>query len=187
MGLVETLVGIVPSGGGCKELLYRWCADAGDADGVVAGALKVFELVGMGKTAASPVEGEPYRFFLPRDRSTMNRDRLLSEAKRRVIEMAADYAPPMAIGVPAAGPEGRRAMQELLEKLDARGITTPHDLVVGTHLAEVLCGGGAPAGERVSDEELCGLERQAFLALAGTPATIARIEHMLSEGRPLRN
>jgi 3-hydroxyacyl-CoA dehydrogenase len=187
MGLVETLVGLVPSGGGCKELLYRWCADAGDADGVVAGALKVFELIGMGKTAASPVEGAPYRFFLPRDRSTMNRDRLLSEAKKRVIEMAADYAPPAAISVPAAGPEGRAAMQQLLEKLDARGITTPHDLVVGTQLTEVLCGGGAPAGERVSDEELCGLERQAFLALAGTPATIARIEHMLSEGRPLRN
>jgi 3-hydroxyacyl-CoA dehydrogenase len=187
MGLVETLVGLVPSGGGCKELLYRWCVDAKDTDGIVAGALRVFELIGMGKTAASPIEGQPYRFFLPRDRSTMNRDRLLSEAKKRVIAMASDYTPPAKTGVPAAGPEGRRAMQELFEGLDARAITTPHDRVVGAHLAELLCGGGAVAGEIVSDEELCALERQAFLGLAGTAATIARIEHILSEGRSLRN
>jgi 3-hydroxyacyl-CoA dehydrogenase len=187
MGQVETLVGLVPSGGGCKELLHRWCADAEDADGIAAGALRVFELIGMGKTAASPMEGEPYRFFLPRDRSTMNRDRLLGEARKRALEMAPDYAPPAKTGIPAAGPQGRRAMQELLDKLDARGITTPHDLVVGAHLAEVLCGGSASAGEIVSDDDLCALERQAFLALAGTPATVARIEHILSEGRPLRN
>jgi 3-hydroxyacyl-CoA dehydrogenase len=187
MGLVETLVGLVPSGGGCKELLRRWCTDAKDTDAVVAGALRVFELVGMGKTATSPIEAEPYRFFLSRDRSTMNRDRLLGEAKKRVIEMAASYTPPAKTGVPAAGPAGRQAMQALLEKLDERGITTPHDLVVGEHLAKVLCGGGAPEGEIVSDEDLCALEREAFLALAATPATVARIEHMLSEGRPLRN
>ena len=187
MGQVETLVGLVPSGGGCKELLHRWCADAEDADGIAAGALRVFELIGMGKTAASPMEGEPYRFFLPRDRSTMNRDRLLGEARKRALEMAPDYVPPAKAGIPAAGPRGRQAMQELLGKLDARGITTPHDLVVGAHLAEVLCGGSASAGEIVSDEDLCALERHAFLALAGTPATVARIEHILSEGRPLRN
>jgi 3-hydroxyacyl-CoA dehydrogenase len=168
-------------------LLHRWCADAKDADAIVAGALRVFELIGMGKTATSPIEAEPYRFFLPRDRSTMNRDRLLGEAKARVIEMARNYTPPAKAGVPAAGPAGRQAMQELLEKLDERGITTPHDRVVAEHLSEVLCGGGAPAGENVSDEDLCALEREAFIALAGTPATVARIEHMLSDGRPLRN
>ncbi len=187
MGLVETLVGLVPSGGGCKELLRRWCADAQDVDAIVAGALRVFELIGMGKTATSPIEGEPYRFFLSRDRSTMNRDRLLGDAKARVIEMARNYTPPARAGVPAAGSAGRQAMLELLEKLDERGITTPHDLVVGEHLAEVLSGGGTPAGENVSDEDLCALERDAFIALAGTPASLARIEHMLSAGRPLRN
>ena len=187
MGLVETLVGLVPSGGGCKELLYRWCANAKDADEIDAGALRVFELIGMGKTAASPILAEPCRFFLPRDGSTMNRDRLLGEAKKRVIVLAADYTPPAKTGVPAAGPRARRGMQELLKDLDARGIATPHDLVVGEHLAEILCGGGAAAGEIVSDEDLCALERQAFLELAGTPATVARIEHILSEGRPLRN
>lgn len=187
MGQVETLVGLVPSGGGCKELLRRWCADAQDNDAIVAGALKVFELVGMGKTASSPIEGTPYRFFLPRDRSTMNRDRLLAEAKQRVIEMARGYAPPEKSGVPAAGPEGLRAMQELLVKLDERGITTPHDQVVGEHLAKVLSGGSASAGTMVSDDDLCALEREAFISLLRTPATIARIEHMLSEGRPLRN
>ncbi|NIM71677.1 MAG: 3-hydroxyacyl-CoA dehydrogenase [Gammaproteobacteria bacterium] len=187
MGQVETLVGLVPSGGGCKELLHRWCAEAGSTEAVIAGALKVFELIGMGKTASSPIEAEPYRFFLARDCSTMNRDRLLVEAKKRAIAMADGYEPPARSGVPAAGPGGRQRMQTLLEKLDERGITTPHDQVVGRHLAEVLCGGGAPAGEIVSDEELCALEREAFITLAGTPATVARIEHMLDTGRPLRN
>lgn len=187
MGLVETLVGLVPSGGGCKELLHRWCGGANDTDAIVAGALRVFELVSMGKTATSPLEGRPCRFFLSRDRSSMNRDRLLAEAKARVVEMARDYAPPAKTGVPAAGPAGRQAMLEKLEALNGRGITTPHDLVVGAHLAEVLCGGGAPTGEIVSEEDLCALERAAFIALVKTPATMARIEHMLSEGRPLRN
>ena len=187
MGLVETLVGLVPSGGGCKELLHRWCAGAGDAEAVLAGALKVFELVGMGRTATSPVEGEPYRFFLPRDRSTMNRDRLLAEARRRAVELADGYAPPPAVRVPSVGPAGRAAMLELLDRLDARGVTPPHDRVVGERLAEVLCGGGAPPGELLDGDTLCALERQAFLSLAGTPGTVARIEHMLAEGRPLRN
>jgi 3-hydroxyacyl-CoA dehydrogenase len=187
MGLVETLVGLVPSGGGCKELLHRWCAGANNTDAIVAGALRVFELIGTGKTATSPMEGEPCRFFLARDRSTMNRDRLLGEAKARVVEMARDYAPPVKVGVPAAGPPGRQAMLNFLEDLKRRGITTPHDGVVGDHLARVLSGGGAPAGESLSDEDLCALEREAFIALARTPATVARIEHMLSQGRPLRN
>ena len=117
----------------------------------------------------------------------MNRDRLLVEAKQRVLDMAEGYEPPAPVSVPAAGPGGRRAMQELLDTLDAKGITTPHDNVVGSHLAEVLSGGGAAAGEMVSAETICALEREAFLSLAGTPATVARIEHMLSEGRPLRN
>ena len=187
MGLVETLVGLVPSGGGCKELLRRWCADGSDAEELVAGAVRVFELIGMGKTAASPVEGQPYRFFLSRDRSTMNRDRLLGEAKKYAIELARNYSPPAKTGVTVAGPAGRQAMLELLESLHQRGVTTPHDLVVGEHLAQVLCGGGAPAGEKLGDEDLCALEREAFISLAGTPATLARIEHMLGEGRALRN
>jgi len=187
MGQVETLVGLVPSGGGCKELLRRWCGDGSDAEELVAGAVRVFELIGMGKTAASPVEGHPYRFFLSRDRSTMNRDRLLGEAKKHAMELARNYSPPAKTGVAVAGPAGRQAMLELLEKLSRRGITTPHDLVVGEHLAQVLSGGGAAAGEKLGDEDLCALERDAFIALAGTSATLARIEHMLGEGRRLRN
>jgi 3-hydroxyacyl-CoA dehydrogenase len=187
MGLVETLVGLVPSGGGCKELLRRWCEGADDDEAVAAGALRVFELVGAGKTAASPLEGVPCRFFLSRDRSTMNRDRLLGEAKARAVEMARDYRPPVKTGIPAAGPRGRETMLEWLDTLLERGIATPHDRVVGRHLAEVLCGGGAPAGTMLDEEDFCQLERAAFIALAKTPATLARIEHMLSEGRPLRN
>ncbi len=187
MGLVETVVGLVPSGGGCKELLHRWCGDASDTNEVIAGALRVFELIATGKTATSPRLGEPLRFFLSRDRSIMNRDRLLADAKKRAIEMADGYTPPAKTGVAVAGEQGRRAMHERLDELDRRGVTTPHDRVVAEHLADVLSGGGAAPGEWVSDEDLCALERSAFIALASTRATRDRIEHMLSEGRPLRN
>jgi 3-hydroxyacyl-CoA dehydrogenase len=103
------------------------------------------------------------------------------------MELARNYSPPVKTGIAVAGPAGRQAMLELREKLYRRGITTPHDLVVGEHQAQVLSGGGAAAGEKLGDEDLCALERDAFIALARTPATVARIEHMLGEGRPLRN
>jgi len=187
MGPVECLVGLVPSGGGCKALLHRWCDSADDIDAIVEGAVRVFDIVGLAKTATSPVLAGPYRFFRPRDRSTMNRDRLLAEAKARVIDMARDYAPPAPDAVRAAGRVGRARMDERLDTLAERGLLETHDWVVARHLAEVLCGGDTPAGETVSDEDLCALEREAFIMLAGTPASVARIEHMLDKGRPLRN
>ena len=187
MGLVECAVGLVPAGGGCKALLHRWCDGADDIDAVVEGALRVFDLVGSARTATSPVLAEPYRFLLPRDRSTMNRDRLLAEAKLRVIDLARDYTPPAIAAVRASGRAGHAAMLERLDALAERGVLEPHDRVVAEHLAEILCGGDAQAGTAVSDADLCTLEREAFIALAGTPASVARIEHMLAEGRPLRN
>ena len=78
-------------------------------------------------------------------------------------------------------------MQAMLDTLDAKGITTPHDLVVGHHLTNVLCGGDVAEGGTLSEEDLCALERQAFVSLAQTKGTIERIEHMLKNGKPLRN
>ena len=78
-------------------------------------------------------------------------------------------------------------MLALLEKLDAKGITTPHDLVVGRQLARVLCGGDLRLGDLLSEDDVCALERAAFIELCGTQATVDRIEHMLAQGRPLRN
>lgn len=187
MGLVETRVGLVPSGGGCKQMLYRWTRDANDVEGAIKGALEAFALIAMGKTAASPQEARPLRLFEEGDGFSMNRDRLLAEAKARALEMAKNYAPPEPPVFTALGAKGFNAMQAVLDDLDATGVTNPHDLVIGGHLARVLCGGERKEGENFSEDEVLALEREAFIALCETPATVARIEHMLATGRPLRN
>jgi 3-hydroxyacyl-CoA dehydrogenase len=186
LGLVESLVGLIPSGGGCKEMLHRW-TDGADQEAAIAAATTVFATIGMGKTASSPEEARPLRFLLDRDRSTMNRDRLLATARARALALAEDYAPPPVPSFIATGAPGGEALAAVLDRLEAKGITTPHDHTVGAQLARVLCGGERAAGEALSEDDVFALEREAFLHLAGTPQTLARIDYMLERGRPLRN
>ena len=187
VGLVEPLVGLVPSGGGCKEMLLRWTGDAVDEAARVAGALRVFELIGMGRSASSPELARPLRLLRPTDRTTMNRDRLLADAKASAVELAGDYVPPGAPAIVAPGAPALDAMCAMLDDLAGKGIALAHDVTVSRALASVVAGGGIPAGRRIDEEELFGLERAAFLTLARTPETEARIVHMLDRGRPLRN
>ncbi len=187
VGLVETLVGLIPSGGGCKEMLYRWTVDAKDYDDRLSGALKVFEIIGMAKTASSPIKARSLRMFLQRDHYCMNRDRLLVESKTRALELADGYIPPEESKFIALGTTGLEAMQEMINQMESKGITTPHDLVVANKLAWILSGGDRSAGEVMSENDVLELEREAFIALCKTPATIARIDHMLTKGKPLRN
>ena len=187
VGLVEPVVGLVPAGGGCKEMLWRWTRDARDEAARIAGALRVFELVGMSRTATSPELARPLRMLREEDRTTMNRDRLLADAKARAVELAAGYAPPATPEITAPGAPAYDAMCAMLDDLAGKGIALPHDVAVSRHLARILAGGDAQAGRPVGEEELFGLEREAFLTLAGTPETAARIAHLLDRGRPLRN
>jgi 3-hydroxyacyl-CoA dehydrogenase len=185
-GLVETLVGLIPSGGGCKEMLYRWRDEKERRPGISA-ALSTFRAIATGRMAGSPEQARPLRFLLGRDRATMNRDRLLADARDRALELARDYTPPPPPRFEALGREGLDALEAVLDRLKQKGSTTPHDLVVGAKLARVLSGGDREAGDPLSEDDVLALEREAFLHLAGTPATLARIEHMLEHGRPLRN
>ena len=187
LGLVEPVVGLVPAGGGCKEMLWRWTEDAADEAARVAGAVRVFELIGTGRTAASPELARPLRLLRAVDRTTMNRDRLLADAKAGALELADGYEPPPAPSIPAPGAPAYDAMCEMLDDLARKGIALPHDVVVSRRLARVLAGGDANAGGIIDEEELFGLEREAFLTLARTAETAARIAHMLDRGRPLRN
>ncbi len=187
VGLVESLVGLIPSGGGCKEMLHRWTAGSTSAEDRVSGAVKVFEIIATAKTAASPIEAAPLRFVRPQDRTTMNRDRLLADAKALALGLARDYTPPEPPTFRGLGNAGRDAMSGMLTRFEDRGLTTAHDLVVGGHLAQVLCGGDEVGEREVSELDLCGLERTHFIALAKTPATSDRIAHMLEHGRRLRN
>ena len=187
VGLVEPVVGLVPAGGGCKEMLLRWTGGAEDEAARVAGALRVFEIVGMGRTATSPELARPLRLLRAADRTTMNRDRLLAEARAGALELAQGYEPPAAPVIVAPGAPAYDAMCAMLDDLAGRGIALAHDRTVSRHLARVLAGGEAQAGRDVGEDELFGLEREAFHALARTPETGARIAHMLDRGRPLRN
>ena len=187
VGLVEPMVGLVPAGGGCKEMLWRWTRDAGDEAERVAGALRVFELIGMSRTATSPEIARPLRLLREQDRTTMNRDRLLADAKASAAELAAGYAPPAVPEIAAPGAPAYDAMCAMLDDLAGKGVALPHDVAVSRRLARILAGGDVQAGTLVDEEELFGLEREAFLALARTPETAARIAHMLDRGRPLRN
>jgi 3-hydroxyacyl-CoA dehydrogenase len=181
LGLVETLVGLIPSGGGCKEMLHRWRDGQEEMSGLCA-AQSVFRVIATGRMASSPEQARPLRFLLGRDRATMNRDRLLAGARDRALELAAGYTPRRPPRFQALGRDG---LEALLDQLKQKG--TPHDHVVGARLARVLSGGDRSVGEPLSEDDILALEREAFLHLAGTPATLARIEHMLEHRRPLAN
>ncbi len=168
-------------------MLHRWTAGSTSAEDRVSGAVNVFEIIATAKTAASPIEAAPLRFVRPQDRTTMNRDRLLADAKALALGLARDYTPPEPPTFRGLGNAGRDAMSGMLTRFEDRGLTTAHDLVVGGHLAQVLCGGDEVGEREVSELDLCGLERTHFIALAKTPATSDRIAHMLEHGRRLRN
>jgi 3-hydroxyacyl-CoA dehydrogenase len=126
-------------------------------------------------------------FLREGDGISMNRDRLLADAKAKALALAADYRPPEKVELSLPGPSARLAMRIVVDGLRLKGAATPHDGVVADQLATVLSGGETDITETVSEDDLLRLERQAFMSLIRHPATLARIEHMLETGKPLRN
>ena len=184
-GLVESLVGVVPGGGGVKEMLYRWSEREGD---VVKGAWQAFMNVGYGRTARSPLEAEPLAMFRNGvDSYVMNRDRLLDTAIDVAQEMSDNYSTERRQPLAMPGRDVWDEMVEWLKKAQSKGHLTPHDVTTGSQIAMIVSGGDVDAGVTMTEEEICGLERKAFLTLAKTAETRARVEHMLNHGSPLRN
>ena len=184
-GLVETLVGVVPGGGGVKEMLHRWTETKGE---VTKGAWQTFMNVGYGKTARSPLEARELAMFREGiDSFVMNRDRLLATAIETANAMVGGYSP---TGRGSLAMPGRDAWQEMIEWLEnarVKGHLTPHDVTTGTQVAMIVTGGDVDAGTLMSEQDLFDLERKAFVTLAATAETRARIAHMLEYGSPLRN
>jgi len=138
--------------------------------------------------AKSAFEAKELGFLRPTDGITFNRDRLLVDAKTRALELAAGYRPPEPVRLTLSGPAGKAALGLALRDLRAKGQVTSHDDVVAGALAEVLTGGaGADPTEPVGEEEFLRLERRAFMRLVKSEGTLARMEHMLETGKPLRN
>jgi len=185
MGLVEPLVGLVPGGGGVKEMLYRWHDRFGDVN---KAAWETFMNIGYGKTARSPLEAESLAMFRPAvDSYVMNRDRLLCSAKDAIIELSGSYSLEKRESLAMSGRDVWQAMKDWLAKALDKEKLMPHDVTTATQIAMIVTGGDIDSGTRLSETELCALERKAFLTLARTAETRARIEFMLEHGSPLRN
>ncbi len=188
IGLVEAGVGVVPAWGGCTELLLRHAADPDRPGGPMPPINRAFEAIALARLARSAAEARDMRILRRGDGITMNRDRLLADAKARAVALADGYRPP-APPVPLHLP-GRSAQASLAMAVDGfrrLGRATPHDAAIAAALAMVLSGGNADLTDETNEDTLRALECQAFLALIRTPATLARMAHMLNTGKPLRN
>jgi 3-hydroxyacyl-CoA dehydrogenase len=198
MGLVEVGVGLIPAGGGCKELLVRNTEHLFEVQrgGVYPKQIefmpfvaRAFETIAMAKVATSGPEAIKLGFLRPTDKLTVNRDYLIEDSKKTVLAMNLEgYTPPRPRDDIRVAGENTYAMLKLaLWTLHEQGYALDHDVTVGTKVAYVVCGGNVLENTKVSEQYLLDLEREAFLSLCGEPKTQARIQHMLTTGKPLRN
>ena len=186
VGLVETMVGLVPAGGGCKEMLWRWSQTEEAKNDPDYAPLKVFDIIGYGKTATSPVEAEPLKYLLPENKKIMSRNSLLN-VSRSILEENKDFTPPAEATFKLAGKPLKEKMVKLLEKLYNDKVILDHGMVVGSELANVLSGGDTTIHKTLSEDDLYKLELNSFMNLIETQKTKDRIKHTLSKGKPLVN
>ena len=186
VGLVETMVGLVPAGGGCKEMLWRWSQTEEAKNDPDYAPLKVFDIIGYGKTATSPVEAEPLKYLLPENKKIMSRNSLLN-VSRSILEENKDFTPPAEASFKLAGKPLKEKMVKLLEKLYNDKVILDHGMVVGSELANVLSGGDTTIDKILSEDDLYKLELNSFMNLIETQKTKDRIKHTLSKGKPLVN
>lgn len=189
MGLVEAGVGLLPGGGGTKEMLFRFTKELsayGPETDLFEAVRRAFTLIMLAQTSTSALEARNMGFLRPSDGISMNRDRLIGDAKRRVLFMAPDYVPQTPMKIKALGAEGIGNLRYALWQFQEAKQASEHDAVVGNAVAYVLCGGDGPARE-VSEQDILDLEREGFLKLLGTKKTQERIAHTLKTGKPLRN
>ena len=186
MGLVETIVGLVPAGGGCKEMLWRWSqTDEAKKDPNFA-PLKVFDIIGYAKTATSPVEAEPLKYLKPEDKKIMNRNSLLP-ISRKILEENKNFKPPIECKFNLSGKVVKEKMIQVLEKLYNEKIILDHGMEVGKELANILSGGETSLDKTLSEDDLFKLELDSFMRLIETTKTQERIKHTLATGKPLVN
>jgi 3-hydroxyacyl-CoA dehydrogenase len=186
VGLVETIVGLIPAGGGCKEMLARWLdTDEAKKDPHYA-PLKVFDIIGYGRTATSPIEAEPMKYLKPEDKKIMNRNSLL-EVSKKILENNREFKAPLETEFNLPGKEVLIEMNKIIEKLYNEKIIRDHGVAVAKELAHVLSGGDTTIDKILSEDDLFKLELDAFMRLIETKETQDRIKHTLATGKPLIN
>jgi 3-hydroxyacyl-CoA dehydrogenase len=190
IGLVEAGVGLIPAGGGTKEMLARAMEAAelaGHADSLPY-VQRVFETIGFAKTGTSAPDARTIGYLRDGDGVTMNRDRLLADAKAEALAIAQSYRPPQPRAAIRVGGEGVLAALKLGVHLAWRaGRISDHDALIGRTLARVLAGGDLSRPATLTEQQVLDLEREAFLSLCGERKTLDRIAYTLKYGKPLRN
>jgi len=191
MGMVEVGVGLIPGGGGTKEMAVRAAEAVADLPELEQFAVvkRNFELIAMAKVSTSAVEARHLGLLRPQDRVVMNRDRLIEEAKQAVLALAREgyRAPRPRQDVLVLGEPALTKFKLGVHMMKRGGYISDHDALIGTKIAEVISGGRLTRATRVSEQYLLDLEREAFVSLCGTRATQERMAHMLKTGKPLRN
>jgi 3-hydroxyacyl-CoA dehydrogenase len=197
MGLVEVGVGLLPGAGGCKEMLLRASDSAqsirkdgrGESVETMEAMKKAFETIATAKIATSAYEARGLGFLSPSDNVTMNRERLLSDAKARALELVrSGYEPPQRRNhIPAPGENILAALKMGVHLMRQGEYISDHEVKIGTKVAEVLCGGNVSPGTPVSEQYILDLEREAFKSLCGERKTQERIQYTLKTGKTLRN
>jgi 3-hydroxyacyl-CoA dehydrogenase len=191
IGLVEAGVGLIPGGGGTKEMALRASEIADQVPGAdhFEALRRLFELPGMAKVATSAAEAKAWGLLRGSDRIVMNDRRVLAEAKRSVLHLAATgyVAPVMRQDVLVLGEPALTKFKLGIHMMKRGRFISEHDGLIGLKIAQVICGGSISRPQRVSEQYLLDLEREAFVSLCGTRATQERLAHMLKTGKPLRN
>jgi 3-hydroxyacyl-CoA dehydrogenase len=197
IGLVEVGVGLIPAGGGCKELLVRLGATLEDqmarkTGGPFTPSRRAFEIIAFATVSTSAAEAQELRFLRKSDAITVNRDLLLRDATADALRLAdareagkwQPAQPPMLL---LPGPGARMVLEQQIENLLLTGKVSEHDAVIGRYLARVVTGGECSPVTPVTEQHVLDLEREAFLSLAGMEKSQDRMQAILMTGKPLRN
>ncbi|MDP1601689.1 MAG: 3-hydroxyacyl-CoA dehydrogenase/enoyl-CoA hydratase family protein [Legionella sp.] len=186
-GLVEAGVGLIPAGGGCKEMAMRAAKEAGNAD-LMTFIQPYFQQIATAAVSSSAEDAQLRGFLRADDCWVMHSDEVLFAAFAKIKSLlAANYLPPLCSRFPVAGREGHAKLQAGLVNWLEGGFISQHDYYLANQVAQVICGGDVNQGELVDEDWILNLERKAFMALAATPLTQARISSLLETGKALRN
>ncbi len=190
MGLVEVGVGVIPAGGGVKELYLRSLGNNAVKPDLMKAAIHTFETIGMAKVSMSAKEaGELYGFLRPTDQITLNKDKLIYDAKQTVLSMVREEYKPLRQrdDIPVAGREAIATLRLGAKNLRVSGYISEYDEFIAYKLINVIAGGDVPPGTIVNEQKLLELEKEAFLSLCGQQKTQDRLQYMLMNNKPLRN
>jgi 3-hydroxyacyl-CoA dehydrogenase len=190
MGLVEVGVGLIPGGGGTKEMLVRAMAQLPTPQSdPLPYVQKAFETVALAKVSASGPDAQRLGYLAATDGFTMNRERLMADAKAKALERVREgyHQPAPRLAVPVGGESVTAALNLGVHLMWRAGRATDHDAVIGRKLAHIFGGGTVPHATTVTEQYLLDLEREAFMSLLGERKTLERIQHTLTTGKPLRN